>query len=221
MSMSEAEDVLRIAATWRAAPYPQRDRYAALLAAMLAFAIGAAFDWFWEIAALGAFFFLASGVVVAARCNQIAADPRRQANPKVDGRRFGLTVAAVVLAWVSAVALVGPLLVEREIESSQAAAAREDFGTAVDRAGTARSIEPWAASPYVQLGLLAERQGDYPAAIEHFGHAIEREDRNWQWYYLRSRVEHEAGEATAAKADLERARELNPVAKCLRGEWTC
>ena len=28
-------------------------------------------------------------------------------------------------------------------------------------------------------------------------HAIEREDRNWQWYYLRSRVEHEAGEAKA------------------------
>jgi O-antigen ligase len=207
--------------TWRAAPEPQRDRYAALLATMLAFAVGAAFDWFWEIPALGAFFFLAAGVVVAARCGQIAADPRRRPNPKADGRRFGLTVAAVVLAWVSAVALVGPLLVEHEIDSSQAAAAREDFGTAVDRAETARSIEPWAASPYVQLGLLAERQGNYPAAIEHFGHAIEREDRNWQWYYLRSRVEHEAGEAAAAKADLERARELNPVAKCLRGAWTC
>lgn len=209
-------------ATWRAAPEPQRDRYAALLATMLAFAVGAAFDWFWEIPAIGAFFFLAAGAVVAARCGQLAADPRRQASPKADGRRFGLTVAAVVLAWVSAVALVGPLLVEHEIDSSQAAAAREDFGAAVDHAETARSIEPWAASPYVQLGLLAERQGNYPVAITHFSHAIEREDRNWQWYYLRSRVEHEAGEAAAAKADLERARELNPVAACLQGGgWTC
>ena len=208
-------------ATWRAAPEPQRDRYAALLAAMLAFAVGAAFDWFWEIPAIGAFFFLAAGVVVAARCSQLAADPRRQASSKADGRRFGLTVTAVVLAWVSAVALVGPLLVEHEIDSSQAAAAREDFGGADDHAETARSIEPWAASPYVQLGLLAERQGNYPAAITHFSHAIEREDRNWQWYYLRSRVEHEAGEAAAANADLEKARELNPVAQCLRGEWTC
>jgi O-antigen ligase len=208
-------------ATWRAAPEPQRDRYAALLAAMLAFAVGAAFDWFWEIPAIGGFFFLAAGVVVAARCSQLAADPRRQANPKADGRRFGLTVTAVVLAWVSAVALVGPLLVEHEIDSSQAAAAKEDFGSAVDHAETARSIEPWAASPYVQLGLLTERQGNYPAAIVHFSHAIEREDRNWQWYYLRSRVEHEAGEAAAAKTDLEKARELNPVAQCLRGEWTC
>jgi O-antigen ligase len=208
-------------ATWRAAADPQRDRYAALLAAMLAFAVGAAFDWFWEIAALGGVFFLAGGLVVAARCSQIAADPRRQQGPKVEGRRFGLTVAAVVLAWVSAIALVGPLLVEREIDSSQAAAAREDFGAAVDHADTARSIEPWAATPYVQLGLLAERQGNYPVAVEHFGHAIEREERNWQWYYLRSRVEHEAGEGAAAATDLEKARELNPQAKCLRGEWTC
>jgi O-antigen ligase len=208
-------------AAWRAAPYPERERYAALLAAMLAFAVGAAFDWFWEIAGLGAIFFLAAGVVVAARCGQIAADPRRDGQPPPDGRRFWLTVAAVVLAWGSAVALVGPLLVEREIDSSQAAAAKEDFGAAVDHAGTARSIEPWAASPYVQLGLLAERQGDYGGAIVHFGHAIEREDRNWQWYYLRSRVEHEAGEAANARADLEKARELNPQALCLRGEWTC
>jgi O-antigen ligase len=207
-------------AAWRAAPYPQRERYAALLAAMLAFAVGAAFDWFWEIAGLGAIFFLAAGVVVAGRCAQLAADPRRDQS-KQEGRRFGLTVTAVVLAWVSAVALVGPLLVEREIDSSQAAAASENLGAAIDHAETARSIEPWAASPYVQLGLLTERQGNYPAAITHFGHAIEREDRNWQWYYLRSRVEHEAGESKAALADLEKARELNPVAECLRGEWTC
>ncbi|HEU4736514.1 MAG TPA: O-antigen ligase family protein, partial [Solirubrobacterales bacterium] len=206
---------------WRTAPYPERERYAALFAAMLAFAVGAAFDWFWEIAGLGAIFFLAAGVVVAARCSQIAADPRRDEQPPREGRRFGLTVAAVVLAWVSAVALVGPLLVEREIDASQAAAAEEDFGAAIDHASTARSIEPWAASPYVQLGLLAERQGDYSGAIVYFTHVIEREDRNWQWYYLRSRVEHEAGQAAKAKADLERAREMNPQAECLRGEWTC
>lgn len=208
-------------ATWRAAAEPQRDRYAALLAVMLAFAVGAAFDWFWEIAGLGAFFFLAGGVIVAARCSQIAADPRRQASSKVDSRRFGLTVVAVVLAWISAIALVGPLLVEHELDSSRAAAAGDDFASAVDHASTARSIEPWAASPYVQLGLLAEREGNYPAAVEHFSHAIEREDRNWRWYYLRSLVEHEGGQGAAAKADLNRARQLNPQAECLAGEWVC
>jgi O-antigen ligase len=208
-------------ATWRDAPQPQRERYAALLAAMLAFAVGAAFDWFWEIAALGAVFFLASGVVVASRCSQLAADPRREWGAKEESRRFGLTVTAVVLAWITAIGLVGPLLVEHEIESSQSAAVRGDLGTANHDAETARSIEPWAASPYVQLGLLAERQGDYSTAIVNFSHAIEREDRNWQWFYLRSRARHENSERAAALADLERARELNPESGCLREEWTC
>jgi O-antigen ligase len=208
-------------AAWRTAAHPQRERYAALLAVMLAFAVGAGFDWFWEIASLGAFFFLAGGVVVAARCSQIANDPRREATD-VGGRRYGLAVAGLAVAWIAAIALIGPLLVEREIDSSQAAAARGDFAVAVDHATTARSIEPWAASPYVQLGLLAERQGAYPIAIDHFNHAIAREDHNWQWFYLRSRIEHEAGDEAAALMDLNRARQLNPKASCLQAPgWNC
>ena len=66
-------------------------------------------------------------------------------------------------------------------------------------------------------------QGEYTAAIEHFSHAIDREDRNWQWYYLRSRVEHEAGdEAAAAGRTSSKARELNPVRRMpATREWTC
>lgn len=207
-------------AAWRDAAEPQRERNAAMLAAMLAFAIGAAVDWFWEIPGLGALLFLPAGVLVAARCAQIAADPRRE-GPS-EGRRFGLTVTAVALAWIAAIALVGPLLVEREIDSSQAAAARGDIPSAIDHARTARSIEPFAASPYVQLGLLAEQQGENEAAAAYFGDAIAREDRNWQWYYLRSRVEHEGGNEAAALADLRRARKLNPLESCLQDrKWSC
>ena len=206
---------------WRNAADPQRERYAVLLATMLAFAVSAAFDWFWEIPALGAFFFLSAGVLVAARCGQIAADPRREPSAATENRRFGVTVAAMVIAWISAIALLGPLLVERELDSSEAAATREDLGAAFDHAETARSIEPWAASPYAQLGLLAERQGEYPRAAGYFGDAIDRENRNWQWYYLRSRAEHEAGEEAAAHEDLKRARELNPHEQCLQGGWPC
>ena len=59
-------------AAWRAARGPRRDLYAALLGAALAFAICSAIDWFWQIAAMGAVFFLATGVLVAARCAQLA-----------------------------------------------------------------------------------------------------------------------------------------------------
>ena len=195
---------------WRHAGGPRRELHAVLLAAVLTFALGAAIDWFWEIAAMGAIFFLAAGALVAARCAQLA-----QARAEAEGegpRRFGLAVAGLAIAWISAVALVGPLLVDRELSTAKDAAAAGKLAAAVDHAETARSIEPWAASPYVILGLLAEAEGDYGAASVHFGKAIEREDRNWKLFFLRSRVEGEAGHEEAARADLQQARALNPRA---------
>ncbi|HWM64120.1 MAG TPA: O-antigen ligase family protein [Solirubrobacterales bacterium] len=203
---------------WRAARGRQRDLCAVLLAVMLAFAVGAALDWFWELAGLGAVFFLAAGAAVAARCRQLAPASGDEEN---DGRGFRLAVVGLAAAWLSAIALVGPLLVERELEASNNAAAEGEIANAIEHADTARSIEPWAASPYVQLGLLAELQGDYPAAAERFTQAIDREDRNWQLYYLRSRVERKAGDTAAAAADLRRARQLNPLEECLRGNPSC
>ncbi len=207
-------------ATWRAARGPRRDLYAALFAVMLAFAVGAALDWFWEIAGLTAVFFLAAGAAVAARCRQLVR-PGAEGAAQADGRRFRFAVAGLAAAWIAAIALIGPLLVERELDASRDAAARGEVANAVEHANTARSIEPWAASPYVQLGLLAELQGDYPTAAERFTQAIDREGRNWQLYYLRSRVEQSAGDAAAAEADLEQARRLNPLEECLRGNESC
>ena len=209
---------------WRAAPYPRREAYAALFAAMLAFAVGAAFDWFWEIADVGAIFILAGGVLVSVRCAQIAQEEERRGGQR--SRRYGLALAGLAAAWISAVALVGPLLVDHEITESRSDAASGDLAGAVDHASTARSIEPWAATPYVQLAQLAELQGEYPTAIADFTLAIERENHNWQYYYLRAQARLKAGEAATAagetagaktltaeaNADLRRAKELNPRA---------
>jgi tetratricopeptide (TPR) repeat protein len=156
-------------------------------------------------------------VLVAARCAQLAPSAALGTDPRGEERRFGLTVAGLALAWIAAIALVGPLLVDREIHASQSAAAEGNVAAAIDHANTARSIEPFAATPYVQLALLAELQGDYTTASQRLTQAIAREDRNWQLYYLRARVEREAGDPAAARADLERARELNPRAPELRG----
>jgi tetratricopeptide (TPR) repeat protein len=179
---------------------------------MLVFAVAAGFDWFWEIAGLGAVFFLAAGALVAARCDQLA--PPRDGSRRE--RNFGLVIGGVALAWIAAIALVGPLLVDREIDASQHAVADGDISNAVDHADTARSIEPWAASPYVQLGLIAERQGEYDLAVHRLSQAIDREDGNWELFALRSRMEASGGDAAAAHADLEKARELNPLAPQLK-----
>ncbi len=201
-------------ATWRAAREPRRDLYAALLGAVLAFAVCSAIDWFWQIAAMGAIFFLATGVLVAARCAQLARQ-RAAGNGYANRRSFGLAIGGLAVAWIVALALVGPLLVDREIDASNAAAADGNLASAVSHAETARSIEPWATTPYKQLGLLAELEGNYPLAIDRLGQAIDREGNSWLLHYLRARVEHKAGDEAAAQDDLEEARRLNPEEACL------
>jgi O-antigen ligase len=201
---------------WRRARGPTRELYAVLLAVSLAFVVGAAIDWFWQIAAVGAVFFIATGILVAGRCAQIAAERReRDGADAGEGRRFGLAVTGLVIAWLTAIALTGPLLVEREIKSSQSAAANGDLADARSHAETAHSIEPWAASPYLQLGLLDEAAAEYPAGAGRLGQAIDHEEENWVLYYLRARIEHEGGESAAAAADLAEAQRLNPLEACL------
>jgi hypothetical protein len=203
-------------AAWRAAEGRQRDLFAALLGSCLAFAVCSGIDWFWEIAVIGAVFFLAGGVLVAGRCAQLARE-RAAGNGHGAPRGFGFAVAGLAVAWISMVALVGPLLVDREIDASNSAVVEGNLASAVSHAETARKVEPWATTPLKQLGLLAEREGNYPAAIDRFDKAIEREESNWLLYYLRARVEHEAGDETAAQRDLNEARRLNPEEKCLEG----
>lgn len=203
-------------AAWRAAEGRQRDLFAALLGSCFAFAICSAIDWFWEIAVIGGVFFLASGVLVAGRCAQLARE-RVAGNGHEAPRGFGFAVAGLAVAWISMVALVGPLLVDREIDASNSAVVDGNLASAVSHAETARKVEPWATTPLKQLGLLAEREGNYPAAIDRFDQAIEHEEGNWLLYYLRARVEHEAGDETSAQKDLTEARRLNPEEKCLEG----
>jgi O-antigen ligase len=203
-------------AAWRAAEGAQRDLFAALLGSCLAFAICSAIDWFWQIAVIGGVFFLASGMLVAGRCAQLN---RRRAsgNGHEAPRGFGFAVAGLAVAWISMVALVGPLLVDREIDASNAAVVDGNIPSAVSHAETARKVEPWATTPLKQLGLLAEQEGNYPAATDWFDQAIEREEDNWLLYDLRARVEHKAGDEAAAQKDLNEARRLNPEEKCLEG----
>ncbi|HWJ43403.1 MAG TPA: hypothetical protein VNR67_08215, partial [Solirubrobacterales bacterium] len=159
-----------------------------------------------------AVFCLAAGALAAARCAQISP----AGDQRVSGNRFGVAAGGVALAWIAAIALIGPLRVDREIDASNSAAAEGNLASAVNHAETARSIEPWAATPYVQLGLLAESQGDYATAAGRLGQAIDREEDNWQLYYLRARIEHRAGNDGAARADLAEAERLNPEEQCLQ-----
>jgi O-antigen ligase len=207
---------------WRAASGRERDLYAILLGVSLAFAVGVAYDWFWQLAVVGSVFFMATGTLVAARCGQIwrarqiaRAREGIDAEPTQENRRFGLAIAGLAVAWLTMLALTGPLLVDHEIHASNNAATNGELESAVEHANTARSIEPWAATPYLQLGLLAQAKGEYPEAVARFEQAIDRENHNWTLYYLRAKALHQAGEKEAAQADLAEAKRLNPLETCL------
>src|SRR4029077_5334762 len=147
-------------AAWRAAGGRERELYAVLLGVSLAFAVGVAYDWFWQLAMIGpvffmapggvsgSVFFMAAGVLVAARCGQLgparaAARARARIDPEAspESRRFGLAIAGLAVAWLIMLALTGPLLVDHEINESNAAAAT-NIEDAINHAETARSIEP-------------------------------------------------------------------------------
>ena len=209
---------------WRAAGGRERELYAILLGVAFAFAVGVAYDWFWQLAVIGSVFFMATGILVAGRCGQLwraraAARARegKQVETNGESRRFGLTIAGLAVAWLTMLALTGPLLVDHEIHASTDAAQEKppNFVSAVNHAETARSIEPWATTPYLQLGLLAQAQGELPLAIHRLSQAIDREDHNWTLYYLRAKAEHEAGQNEAAQNDLNEAKHLNPLETCL------
>jgi O-antigen ligase len=205
---------------WRAAGGRERELCAVLLGVSIAFGVGVAYDWFWQLALVGSIFFMATGALVAARCGQLwragaAARARSGVEPgSPETRRFGLAIAGLAVAWLVMLALIGPLLVDHEIHQSNAVAGT-NLESAIEHANTARSIEPWAATPYLQLGLLEQARGDDEAAVGRFQQAIDREDHNWILYYVKARAEHQAGRDEAAQKDLEEAKRLNPLETCL------
>lgn len=74
----------------------------------------------------------------------------------------------------------------------------------------ARGLQPWAASPYVQLALVEEQLGELDVARYWISEAIERADDDWRLWFIKARLETNAGDIDEARESLARARELNP-----------
>ena len=182
---------------------------AALLAAVAAFALGASIDWIWQVPAIAA---------VAVACLGLLTGPATapgdaRAAPRL---RFAERAAVVLAAWVAIFTQAIPLLVTNEIRASQEAAARGELDVALDRAASARAIQPWAASPRLQLALVREEQGDLAGARGDIAAAIGRDQSDWRLRLVAARLETKAGDIPAARAALRQARRLNPRSPALR-----
>lgn len=174
---------------------------AAVAAFATAFAIAIGVDWTWDLTALPMLGLFVIGLLTG----PATALGERGWSPAVPARLVFCVAAAAVIA-----AQLIPLVAQTRIEDSQDAAVAADTREALDDAEAARSWQPWAASPHLQLALVHEQDGDYAEAEDAIREAIERSSNDWRLWLAASRIETGAGDEAAARASYERARELNP-----------
>jgi len=181
---------------------------AALTAVFVAFLAGAAIDWIWQLTAI-------AGVAVAA-LGAILSEPDHVSpgggSPRAasDRARIGPGVAVLAVGWVLICAQAIPWLAAGKISDSQAAVRRGDTGAALANALDAKSLQPWAASPYVQLALVAEQRHELSDARRWIASAIHRDSSDWRLWYLAARMQRESGQSAAAARSYAKARSLNP-----------
>jgi hypothetical protein len=193
----------------------RRTRAAAVAAALVAFIVGAGFDWLWQVPVLPvAALLLAAAVLVPERAAVSVRRSRRDELPTA--RRFGgmpglAPRAAIVVVAAAALVLTGvPLAGTVALRSSQAAARAHNLPQALREATTAVSVESDSASARLQEALVLEQLGRYAAAADQARQATTAEPQNWQTWLVLSRIEAEQGKPRHALADYRRARHLNP-----------
>ncbi len=176
---------------------------AALLAVLLGFALAASIDWVWELSVVG---------LVAIASLALLTGPATASGPSERRRpralfRYGLPALALILIGCQGVSL----LAQAELRDSEDAVRGGDGKAAVDHASRARSLEPWASGPYLQLALIDERARDLRNAGERIGQAIDRDRNNWRLWLVAARIQTKAGLIVEARRSLERAAVLNPM----------
>lgn len=179
---------------------------AAATAGLIAFMVGAASDWIWELTLIGLIGAVCLGLLTGPATTGGGA-PSAPARPglKAAGR---LAVVAVVACLVVVEAV--PWMVDRHLRASRDTLADGDPAAARTHAERARSVQPWAASPHLQLALVHEHEGELDEAREAIGEALDLEEENWRLWVVAARVEAAAGDLERARHRLSQARELHP-----------
>jgi tetratricopeptide (TPR) repeat protein len=165
--------------------------------AFAAWAIHAAVDWDWELAAV------TSAALLCGMACLIAARRENAEARRLSGRARGVALAApVLLAGVAFVGLVGNLAA-----SESANAARDgNWNAAASQARRAIDWAPWSAQPWRLLGEAQLGAGNVPAAERSFRKAIAKDPGDWNLYF-------DLGRATTGRvqlAALAAAAQLNP-----------
>ncbi|MGH3112551.1 MAG: tetratricopeptide repeat protein, partial [Gaiellaceae bacterium] len=189
-------------------PGSGRTGVVALVASFVAYLVGAGVDWMWEMTVVSVVGIACLGLLTGPATTP-AGISARQPGPPPRFRRAAL-LTGLLGAWLLICAQAIPLLAEVKIEDSRAAVRSGDFEGAAADAAAARSIQPWAASPYLQLALVEEEAGDVESARRWIDEALERDSADWRLWLVDVRLETKAGRIAEARESLDRVRALNP-----------
>jgi O-antigen ligase len=200
--------LVAVAGAVRSALVLESGEIAAAAACGIAFFVAAAYDWVWQLAGIAV-------VGVAMLGFALGALPSTRASRE---GRFGVLRPALALIAVAAIVPQYVVLAAgSHLRNSQDAFAAGNGARARSEALAAKAIEPWAASPYLQLGLVSEAQGNLDSAAQWLHEAIKRSKRDYTLWLIAARIEGKRGNAGPALRDLHEARRLNPNSIAFHG----
>ena len=182
-------------------------------AGVLSFCAAASFDWVWQIGVVPMVALLLASVALVPEERPLG----RPSASVILTRRLGLRVLVVGASALAMVLIAIPLASTVELRSSQTASDQGHLSQALADADAAQSIEPSAASAYLQRALLFEQANDIRAAAKQIIDAIDREPNNYELWWIASRVETEANHPLRALADYRRAERLYPTSTLFGG----
>jgi O-antigen ligase len=161
----------------------ERSLYAALLAAILAWAVHAGIDWDWEVPAVTVWVFALGGLAIAA--------PRGGLHAPAPGRltRIGAALGCLVLAVTPALAALS----QARLDESVAAFRRGDCTRTADAALASISFLSVRPQPFELLAYCDVRAGFPQLAVAAMGEALVRDPENWEYQYGLALVRASAG----------------------------
>jgi O-Antigen ligase/Tetratricopeptide repeat len=181
----------------RALPEPERAAGVALALGPALFLAGTLFDIHWDLVAASAPAFAVVGLLLGRGVGGRSRDPLR-----------ALVVAGLAAACLYS--LAAPWLADRRVSAAYDAIADGDLATAVDRASSARSLNPLSLEPLFALGYVEFARGQFDRARDYYARAVEVQPESREAWFQLGQLEYEVERYQDAYQRFNRMYALDP-----------